>query len=66
MDRIVVVGAPAGGVSALENLVAGLQPDFPSALVIVRHRPADDERPWQAVRSVQEALGRPHEAAPLH
>jgi len=41
MERIVVVGASAGGVSALEQLVAGLPQDFPSALVIVLHLPPD-------------------------
>lgn len=34
---IVVVGASAGGMSALERLVAGLPKDFPAALFVVWH-----------------------------
>jgi two-component system, chemotaxis family, protein-glutamate methylesterase/glutaminase len=36
-ERIIVVGASAGGVRALEELVSGLQPDLPAAVVIVLH-----------------------------
>lgn len=41
MNRIVAVGASAGGVGALEKLVSGLPADFPAALIIVLHVPAD-------------------------
>lgn len=36
---IVVVGASAGGMSALEKLVAGLPKDFPAAMFVVWHLP---------------------------
>jgi two-component system chemotaxis response regulator CheB len=36
-ERIVVLGASAGGVRALEDVVAGLPPDFPAALLVVLH-----------------------------
>lgn len=38
--RIAVVGASAGGVEALQELVAGLPADFPAALLVVIHRAA--------------------------
>ncbi|WP_198038824.1 chemotaxis protein CheB [Skermanella stibiiresistens] len=34
---IIVIGASAGGVQALQALVAGLPPDFPAAILIVVH-----------------------------
>jgi two-component system chemotaxis response regulator CheB len=36
-ERIVVIGASAGGVRALEDVVGGLPPDFPAAVLIVLH-----------------------------
>jgi two-component system chemotaxis response regulator CheB len=39
-DRLIVIGASAGGVEALSRLVAGLPEDFPAAIVVVLHRPA--------------------------
>jgi two-component system chemotaxis response regulator CheB len=36
-ERIVVIGASAGGVRPLEDLVAGLPLDFPAAVLIVLH-----------------------------
>jgi two-component system, chemotaxis family, protein-glutamate methylesterase/glutaminase len=36
-ERVIVIGASAGGVRALEELAAGLPPDFPAAVLIVLH-----------------------------
>jgi two-component system chemotaxis response regulator CheB len=36
-ERIVVIGASAGGVAALEAIVAALPPDFPAPVLIVLH-----------------------------
>jgi len=38
---VVVIGASAGGVAALVELVGGLPPDLPAALFIVVHHPTD-------------------------
>lgn len=38
---IVVVGASAGGMETLANLVAQLPPDFPAAVFVVQHMAAD-------------------------
>lgn len=37
---VVVVAASAGGIEALREVLAGLPPDFPAALLIVLHMPA--------------------------
>jgi two-component system, chemotaxis family, protein-glutamate methylesterase/glutaminase len=37
---IIVIGASAGGVEALEQVVAGLQPNFPAALFVTLPLPA--------------------------
>jgi two-component system, chemotaxis family, protein-glutamate methylesterase/glutaminase len=37
---IVVIGASAGGVEALDRLVAGLEPELPAAIFVVLHLPA--------------------------
>jgi two-component system chemotaxis response regulator CheB len=38
-DRLIAIGASAGGVEALSRLVAGLQEDLPAAVVVVLHHP---------------------------
>lgn len=38
--RVVVVAASAGGVPALQEVLSGLPPDFPAAVLIVQHRAA--------------------------
>ncbi|MDQ6645430.1 MAG: chemotaxis protein CheB, partial [Chloroflexota bacterium] len=37
---IIVVGASAGGVEALETLIRGLPPKLPAAIFVVLHIPA--------------------------
>jgi two-component system chemotaxis response regulator CheB len=37
---LIVIGASAGGVEALRDLVAGLAPDLPAAVLVVVHTPA--------------------------
>jgi two-component system chemotaxis response regulator CheB len=38
-DRLIAIGASAGGVEALSRLVAGLHDDLPAAVVVVLHLP---------------------------
>jgi two-component system chemotaxis response regulator CheB len=41
LDRVVVIGASAGGVSALTKLISQLPADFPAPILIVMHISAD-------------------------
>jgi two-component system, chemotaxis family, protein-glutamate methylesterase/glutaminase len=38
---LVVIGTSAGGLDALKRLLPQLPPDFPAALFVVQHLPAD-------------------------
>ena len=40
---LVVLAASAGGVEAIRTILAGMTRDFPAAVVVVLHRPADRE-----------------------
>ncbi len=37
-NKVIVIGASAGGVHALKTLVSQLSPDFPHAVIVVLHR----------------------------
>jgi two-component system chemotaxis response regulator CheB len=37
IDRVIVMGASAGGIEALSTVVGGLQPDIPAAVLVVMH-----------------------------
>ena len=50
-ERIVVVGASAGGISSLKALVAGLPAGFPGALFVVLHIPPDSVSTLPAILS---------------
>lgn len=43
-NRIIVVGASAGGPATLKDLVAGLDPALPATLLVVQHIAADSPR----------------------
>lgn len=58
-DRLVVIGASAGGPSALATILGSLPGDFPAALVVVQHVDA------QFAAGMTEWLGR-HSALPVH
>jgi two-component system chemotaxis response regulator CheB len=42
--ELIAIGASWGGLRALQEILPGLPPDFPPALVIVQHRAIDSER----------------------
>lgn len=53
---IIVIGASAGGVSALSTLVASLPADLPAAVFIVLHIPADSPSLLPIILSRNSAL----------
>lgn len=55
--NIVVIGASAGGIAALREILAGLDPDLPAALLAVCHRPADSGQ--ALVEALQDASALP-------
>jgi len=66
--RVIVVGASAGGVAALQRLVASLRPNFPCPILIVQHIGAHPSRladilrhrgPNDAVAAKDAAVPRP-------
>jgi two-component system chemotaxis response regulator CheB len=59
---IIVIGASAGGVEALEVLVRGLPPDLPAALFVVLHIPADAPSVLPAILSRRGRLPATHPA----
>jgi two-component system chemotaxis response regulator CheB len=48
---IVVIGASAGGIEALQEVIAGLPPDFSGSMLIVVHMPASGGKALQRILS---------------
>lgn len=40
---LIVLAASAGGIEAIRTILASLQPDLPAAVVVLVHRPADNQ-----------------------
>ncbi len=57
---LIVVGASAGGVEALQKLVAGLPPEFPAAMLVVLHLPSSHLSALPAILSRSGALSAVH------
>ncbi len=55
-DRIIVVGASAGGVSAVTELVRGLPADLPAAVLVVVHFPPDANSALSSILARQGGL----------
>jgi two-component system, chemotaxis family, protein-glutamate methylesterase/glutaminase len=51
VDRLVVVGASAGGIAPLQELVSGLPADLPAAVLVVVHLPSTAESHLPALLS---------------
>ena len=57
---IIVIGASAGGVAALLELVKSLPPDFPAPIFVVQHMPADSPSILPQLLSSVSALSARH------
>ena len=58
--RLVGVGASAGGLEALIDLVAGLDPDMPAAVLVVLHQPAEAPTVLPRILSGHSTVGVQH------
>ena len=56
MNRVVVVGASAGGIEAIRTLIGSIQPDIDASFFVVQHRAAEFQDVLPAVLKGKSAL----------